>query len=634
MRRAAQTTALAAALATAAALLAVIGPPFASADSGNVRLSETGTARFPSRSYLLSLPPGRSVRAAHVHVRENGTLVRNASVLPASAASSRGYGVVLVIDTSRSMKGRPIADAFSAARAFARRRQPSQQLGVVTFNGSATVALPLTTDVSRINRVLAKPPELGRNTHIFDAVDTAVRMLGSAQVKPASVVVLSDGSDTGSGTALAQLEARAERAGVRIFSVGLRSGAFDPRALGHLAAATGADYSQANNPGDLARIYDELGSRLANEYVVIYRSLAGPKHRVHVSVSVDGFPLPATTDYVTPALHLAAPPYRASNFWASGTALLLVSLTCGLLLVGTVYFAFSRPGRRNLRRRVSQFVTAASVDPYPASTEVVASQPIFADVGRAFEGMKWWPAFEEEVDVAQIDMPATQLAGITVAVTIFLLAVLSLASGSVLVASLALGVPYAVRRFVTFKVQRQRRRFADQLADNLQVIASALRAGHSLVSAMAVAVTDAPQPTKREFERVLADEKLGVPLDDGLSVVARRMENRDLEQLTLVATLQRDTGGNTAEVLDRVADTVRARADLRRLITTLTAQGRISGWIVTALPVVLALVISVKSPTYLQPLVATGIGHAMLIMALIFLVLGKAAINKIVDIKV
>jgi tight adherence protein B len=248
--------------------------------------------------------------------------------------------------------------------------------------------------------------------------------------------------------------------------------------------------------------------------------------------------------------------------------------------------------------------------------------------------MKWWPAFEEEVDVAQIDMPATQLAGITVAVTIFLLAVLSLASGSVLVASLALGVPYAVRRFVTFKVQRQRRRFADQLADNLQVIASALRAGHSLVSAMAVAVTDAPQPTKREFERVLADEKLGVPLDDGLSVVARRMENRDLEQLTLVATLQRDTGGNTAEVLDRVADTVRARADLRRLITTLTAQGRISGWIVTALPVVLALVISVMSPTYLQPLVATGIGHAMLIMALIFLVLGKAAINKIVDIKV
>jgi tight adherence protein B len=634
MRRFAQTVAGATGLAGVIAAFALIGPPVASADDGGLRLSQTGSARFPSRSYLLSLPPGQSVRAAQVHVREDGALVRGASVVPASAASSQGYGVVLVIDTSRSMKGRPIADAFAAARAFARRRQPRQQLGVVTFNGTATERLSLTTDQRRIAQVLAKPPQLGRNTHIFDAVDTAVRMLGTAQLNPASVVVLSDGSDTGSGSVSKEVEARAQRAGVRIFSVGLRSGAFDPRALGKLAAATGAGYTQASNPGDLARIFDDLGSRLANEYVLMYRSLAGPKHRVHVSVSVDGLAQPATTEYVTPALRIAVPPYRAGNFWATGSALFLVSLTCALLLVATVYFAFSRPGGRNLRRRVSQFVTAPAVGAFPDSAVVVASQPVFSDFGRAFEGMKWWPAFEEEADVAQIDMPATQLAGITVAVTVFLVAVLALASGSMLAASLALVIPYGVRRFVTFKVQRQRKRFSEQLADNLQVISSALRAGHSLVSAMAVAVTDAPQPTKREFERILADEKLGVQLDEGLSVVARRMENRDLEQLTLVASLQRDTGGNTAEVLDRVADTVRERADLRRLITTLTAQGKISGWIVTALPVVLALMISVMSPTYLEPLVATGIGHAMIITSVVLLVIGKLAINKIVDIKV
>jgi tight adherence protein B len=191
-----------------------------------------------------------------------------------------------------------------------------------------------------------------------------------------------------------------------------------------------------------------------------------------------------------------------------------------------------------------------------------------------------------------------------------------------------------VRWFVKFKLQRQRRQFAEQLADNLQVISSALRAGHSLVGAMAVAVGDAPQPTKGEFERVVADEKLGVPLEEGLSVVARRMANRDLEQVMLVASLQRETGGNTAEVIDRVADTVRERADLRRMISTLTAQGRISRWVVSALPIVLAVMISAINPTYLDPLFKTTAGHVMLVVAVLLLVSGSLVIKKIVNIEV
>src|SRR5437764_3171628 len=136
MRRTAAVILLALALAAATAASAL-------ADQGGLRLSEAGNARFPDRSYLLSLPPGGAARPQQIHVREDGTVVRGVSVLPASLASSHGFGVVLVIDTSRSMKGKPINDAMAAARAFARRRRPSQQLGIVTFNGQAHVALPL-----------------------------------------------------------------------------------------------------------------------------------------------------------------------------------------------------------------------------------------------------------------------------------------------------------------------------------------------------------------------------------------------------------------------------------------------------------------------------------------------------------
>src|SRR4051794_12810848 len=529
-----------------AAALASLATPAAALDAGGLSLTDAGHAPFPNRSYLLSLPPGKLARPGQVHLREDGKPVSGVSVIPASAASSHGYGVVLVIDTSRSMKGQPIKEALAAARAFAHRRAPRQQLGVVMFNGTTTVALPLTTDESEIKRVLAKPPELGRNTHIFDAVEVAVRMLGTARLKPASVVVLSDGSDTGSTTPSARVEAHASSVGVRVFSVGLRSGAFDSHALDGLAGATRGAYTQANGPGDLAQIYDRLGARLANEYLLLYRSTAGPKHRVHVSVTVDGVEHPGTTEYVTPAVRIALPPYSTANFWSSSAAAFLVSLTCALLLVVTIYFAFSRPGRRNMRRRVSQFVAGpAAEDPDPRLDSGLASPGLFLGFGRAFEGMSWWPAFEEEVDVARIDMPAVQLAGITAVATVLMFALLAMFGGGLLIASTTVLIPLGVRRFVSFKVQRERKRFDDQLADNLQVIASALRAGHSLVSAMAVAVSDAPEPTKREFERVLADEKLGVPLEDGLSLVARRMDNRDLEQVTLVASLQRDTGGNT-----------------------------------------------------------------------------------------
>jgi tight adherence protein B len=612
--------------------------PAAGATERGLTLTESGNASFPNRAYLLSLPPGKLARPQQVKVRENGHVVEQPQVVSASVASARGFGVVLVIDTSRSMKGRPISDAMAAARAFARRRQSNQQLGVVTFNGTSNVALPLTQDDGAISRALSVQPSLGRNTHIFDGVDVAVRMLAAARLKPTSVVVLSDGSDTGSHLASAAVTKEARKSGIRVFSVGLRSGAFDPGSLQGLARGTGGIYNEASGPGDLTRIYDELGTRLANEYLITYRSLAGPHDRVHVSVQVAGVPGLATAEYTTPALRIQGPAaYSGPSFWDSAAAQLLVSALCALLLVATLYFIFGQPGRRGLRRRVAQFVS-----PEPVAGVVVdgngpmlaAPAGFLAGFGRTFSDMEWWPRFEEELDVARIDVEPERLAGATAAGTILLLLLVMLATGNFLIASLAGLIPIGVRRFIQFKAARQRKQFAEQLADNLMVISSALRAGHSLVGAMAVAVHDAPQPTKREFERVVEDEKLGVPLGDGLSVVARRMKNRDLEQVMLVASLQRETGGNTAEVLDRVADTVRERADIRRMVSTLTAQGRISRWIVTALPVVLAVAITSINPTYLHPLLHTPIGHVMIVMAVLFLIAGSMVIKKIVTIEV
>ncbi len=195
-------------------------------------------------------------------------------------------------------------------------------------------------------------------------------------------------------------------------------------------------------------------------------------------------------------------------------------------------------------------------------------------------------------------------------------------------------IPLAVRAFVQVKLRRQRREFADQLADILQGCASGIRAGHGLTASLTMVVEEADEPSRSEFGRVVADERLGVPLDDALRVVQRRMDSRDVQQIALVSQLQRDTGGNMAEVLDRVTESLRRRDELRRMVLGLTAQGRLSRWVVTALPIFLLLVITVVNPTYVDPLYNTPLGRLMLGVGAVLMIVGSLVIKKIVDFKV
>jgi tight adherence protein B len=197
-----------------------------------------------------------------------------------------------------------------------------------------------------------------------------------------------------------------------------------------------------------------------------------------------------------------------------------------------------------------------------------------------------------------------------------------------------LSLPVGVRIAIRVRVDRERRAFDEQLPDNLQVVASAMRAGHTFVGALGIVAEDAPEPSRRELRRVLSDEQLGIPLVDALNGVTKRMNSRDFEHVALVAALQRETGGNTAEVIDSVTETIRERLDLRRLVRTLTAQGRLSGWVVSSLPVALLVFLSVINPQYIHPLFHRTAGIIALGFAAAMLVTGFLVIRRIVDIKV
>jgi tight adherence protein B len=603
--------------------------------SEHATLTEAAGAQFPDRAFVLSLPSVRPLAASQLRVRENGRAVTGVSVVPAANASGKQFGVVLAIDASDSMKGKPIEAALQAAQLFASHRTTSQQVAVVTFNGKPEVAQDFTADSTEIVRALAHKPALAYGTHLYDAVAEGVSLLKKNGITAGSVVVLSDGADTGSEASRDEVVAAAKAAHARIFAIGLRSKHFTPAALRSLSTGAGGSFSEASSLADLSAIYDQLGTRLSHEYLLRYRSLEDLGSKVRVSVLVSGIGSAALAGYAAPPL--SAPSFRtyhrgsAESFWTSSFTMIVFSA----LAIGLVVFCIVvllRPRRRTFQKRLAEFVSLAHPSDGTSLTSRDSS-PTPDPPASAVERSKFWQRFVEEVELADIEMTPTRIAIWTL---VAMIGVMWLVAVLFNFAGLLLGflVPVAVWTFVRRKVERKRALFAEQLPDNLAVLSSALRAGHSFVGALSVVVDDAPEPAKSEFARVVADEQLGRPLEDALDMVVRRMNNQDLGQVALVAALQRQTGGSTAEVLDRVVETVRDRQELRRLIKTLTAAGRMSRWVVSALPLVLLLAIMILNPGYIHPLFVHTSGRVLFAFAALLVISGSLVIKRIVDIKV
>jgi tight adherence protein B len=620
----------------AAIAAAVLVPSLAVAGggTGGIQVTEAGGAKFPDRAFVLSLPRDRTLTADQVQVSENRHAVIGVTVTPTSAAGGTTFGSVVIVDASDSMAGDPIRAAIAAARAFETRRNPNLQIAFVTFNGAPKVVLPFTKSASQIDAAFSATPELAYGTHIYDAVAQAESLLRTARINSGSIVLLSDGADTGSTTSAAVVTQAARLAHIKLFTIGLKSRHFDPSTLGSLAAQTGGEYRLAASTSELTPLFDQIGARLASEYLLRYKSLAGPKQAIKVAVTIPGSGT-GTSAYRTPALpiKIAAPyhPSLGSRVWSSWIVMVILALF-GAGVVALLVIGLLQPQRSGLPLRMAEFVSVPGLQSRERRPGALTEAA--GELGEEQSSSGSLARLDTLLEIAQIRISAAQLVLATIAGTALAFLILDVATGSAWWAPLALILPIAVRWWVMWTLERRRKAFAEQLPDMLQVISGALRAGQSFAGALAVVVDSSGEPMKSEMQRVVADEQLGVPLSVAMAVVVKRMASRDLEQIALVAELQREAGGNSAEVVDRVAETVRERFDLQRLISNLTVQGRMSRWIVSGLPVALVAVISLINPGYMHPLVVHTLGKVLLVIAALLVVAGSYVIKRIVDIEV
>jgi tight adherence protein B len=613
-------------LAGAVSLLTFAGQALA-----EISVSATGNAKFPRRSYVVTLPESTRLLPEQVRLTENGLSVDGLRTMPVGAARRAKLGVVLTIDASGSMRGEAFAGALEAARAFARERNPRQPLALVTFGTETNVLQPFTTLDGEIQGALDEPGSPSGGTHMYDAALRSVGLIRSSGLQGGFLLVLSDGTDHGSSTTSEQVVAAARAAHVRVYGVALESSAFDREALSSLAEATGGRYSQATAAAELQEIYRELGAELSNSHVVTYRSLASPGRRVKVRLAVAGLGI-ATASYTSPGLNLHTPPAPSTgdgpNWSSAGARLMIVSVVVGLLALAVLLVLQSR--RKTPRDRVAEFIASPDEDSARGAT---LTGRIAAGAERSISNASAWEGLAESLDVGGIGYTAGQVVLGTAVAAISLSMLIGSVAGPVGLLPLVI-VPFGVWLLVRHRIKRERRLFSDQLADHLAVVGGSLRVGHSLTGALTSALDEAPDPARREFARAVADEGLGMPLEEALELVSERMENREVEHISLLAKLQREAGADAAEMIDQVVATVRERQELRRIVRTLTAQGRFSQLVLTLLPIGSLLFLTVTYNDYVHPLYHTTAGHIVLGLAAVLLLCGALVIRKIVTFKV
>ena len=214
---------------------------------------------------------------------------------------------------------------------------------------------------------------------------------------------------------------------------------------------------------------------------------------------------------------------------------------------------------------------------------------------------------------------------------VLLVAARGQAVAMVLGLALGLATPWV---FLSLARSRRENRFLGQLPDTLQLLAGSLAAGHSLPQAMDSVVRESQPPISVEFNRALIESRLGLLPEDALDGIANRTASRDFSWIVLAIRIQRTVGGNLAELLSTVADTLRERERLRRQVSVLSAEGRLSGLILGALPVVFALYLIVARPDYISPLFHTAIGLLLLVAGSAMLAIGGFWMAKVIKVEV
>ncbi|MDN4172973.1 type II secretion system F family protein [Nocardioides sp. SOB77] len=625
-------------LALAAAVALGLAPSAALAADGSVAHVETTADGL---QVLVSVPADVEVDLDDVTVTVDG-VASPATAAPAGTSAAVRRTAVLAIDTSNSMRGDRFGSAKAAALAFVRTVPKDVELGIVSFAGTVTEALAPTTDRDAAREVI-RSLSLSQETLLHDGVLAAVEMAGGEGQR--SLLVLSDGADT-SGTPLEDVTSAVEESGVALDVVALEQGDAALAALRELAGAGSGRLIEAGRTA-LADTFSAEAEALARQVLVttsVPEGVTDAEATVEVTLGGED-PVVAqaftTVQGAAPVAASAPPPVVEDAGWVPPSWVMYAGVgTLGLGLVALVVLLVPRaPAAPTAEERLTRYTAAtgpgAAEGPRLDADQALAqAKDAAATVLRRNQSLDARITHRLEGAGSELKSSEWLLVHLGVLVAAGLVGLL-LGRGNIVIGLLFL-VLGALGPWLYLGVRRSRRRkaFNALLPDTLQLMSGSLAAGLSLAQSVDTIVREGADPVATEFKRVLVETRLGVPLEDALEGVAERFESKDFEWVVMAIKIQRQVGGNLAELLDTVAATMREREYLRRQVAALAAEGKLSAWVLGCLPPVFMFYLFLTQRDYVIVMFTEPLGILMLIGAAVILSVGAFWMSKLVKVEV
>lgn len=626
----------------AALLVALVVAPAYAEDGGIAHVESTGDGI----RILVDVPAGSQVDLSGVTATLDGEAL-DATASSTSSGSAVKRTTVLAIDTSNSMRKQGRFEAAQQAASTYLDAVPDDvEVGIVTFDSTVDVALEPTTDRAAARSVI-DALSLQRNTLLYDGIIAATDLAGDTGQR--SLLLLSDGADAGSKASIEDAVAAIKDAGTRVHIVGLDLPEDQLTPLRTIAEAGKGDVITSSGSA-LAAAFAEQAEALADQVLVtapLPSGFSADVATVEVTLPTSsGTPLVARS---LATIEAASTPGAAAplptigkddgGFTAPGW---LLWVGVGVFAVGLLSVAVllvpAKPAPMSIADRVTAYSTRVTgveeraqkpqADPVLDQAKAAAAEILqrnsalndrmtrrLAAAGSEFKPSEWLLLHVGAV-----------LAGGVIGML--------LGQGSIILGLLFMVVGFVLPPFyLRFMAGRRKRAFDAALPEVLQLLSGALSAGLSLAQAVDTVVREGPEPIASEFKRVLVEARIGVSIEDAFEGVARRFESKDFGWAVMAIRIQRQVGGNLAELLTTVAATMRERQYLRRHVRALSAEGRLSAIILCALPILFALFLFLTNREFLHPLVADLRGWILLGFGVLWMSIGTFLMSRMVRVE-
>jgi tight adherence protein B len=594
---------------------------------------------------LVSVPPGSEVDLDAVTATIDGEDAPAEAALATSTTDVRRTAV-LAIDVSKSMTGERFEAAQSAALTFLDTVPDDVYVGIVTFASDVETAVDPTQDRDEAREVI-EDLELSPQTHLYDGVLAALDVAGTEGQR--SVLVLSDGADT-SKTELDDVTASVTDAEVLLDVVALDQSGGALKDLERLADSADGRVIDAD-PDALRKAFTKEADALARQVLVtaeVPDSVSSTEASVSVSLPTDDATLvadafatvrtSAPAESSTSTIPVSSDPgFVVPETWMLGG---LAGLGLGLLVL--LYLLVPRPAAPLTAGDVASTYTERSGGRFSAAAAAVKveTEPLVQAKDAATKVLQRNTSLEARI-AARLEgagNPLKPAEWLLVHAGIFVGAgVVGLLFGQ---GSLVVGLLFLVAGailpwvYLGFKRGRRRKAFNSSLPDTLQLMSGSLSAGLSLAQSVDTVVREGTEPISSEFKRVLIETRLGVNLEDALEGIAERYSSKDFHWVVMAINIQRQVGGNLAELLDTVAHTMREREYMRRQVAALAAEGKLSAWVLGGLPPVFVLYLLVAKRDYVMPMFTEPMGWLMLGGAGCLLGLGIFWMSRLIKVEV